>query len=444
MRSLQQVKNMTAIWRRSLACYLAMLMGLLFAATPTVLGTAGLLRGGVAVLPRLLQASGISEGTVACERYVIITKGSNLAAIAATFSTTVSGLRDLNPAWFGEAELDEPGAGMPLCVVGSILAAGTKTKTTKTKTTARASDDRVAESKRLGKRPQSTITFTTTPGIHTCYGIVMTAHPPIDLRTFVEMNPTLDCAKMLDTASTVYLPKGTKVGKKPTSVAAAAAADQDCIFGQWGDWMECGPDGTKTRFRNIFQLASGSGKPCPPAVETLPCDDTTEQQLPGRTRRRQMLTTYECPAGYDGCSVPKNWYYYHLFVPSCNVHDICYSCDRHKGWEFASKSYCDNEVFYSKMLATCKSYWPSTLSGFFNRVWCTAVASGYYTAAVIGGQSGYAGENNSTVGRLDDGCHWKPWDPQVNNVNNIGFHPEWAGCPCVGTSCTYGNHTTWA
>ncbi|GLI64552.1 hypothetical protein VaNZ11_007871 [Volvox africanus] len=441
---------MKATWRRSLACCLVMFMGLVFAATPTVLGTAGLLRGsnnnnkwrGVAVLPRLLQASGVSEGAVACERYVIITKGSNLTSIAATFSTTVSGLRELNPAWFSEAEVDEPGAGVPLCVVGSVLAARTRKTTT---TAARASDDGVAEPKRLGKRPQSTINFTTTPGTHTCYGVVMNAHPPIDLRTFVEMNPTLDCAKMLDTPSTVYLPKGTKVGKRPTAGAGAGAdaVDQDCIFGQWGDWMACGPDGTKTRFRNVFQMPSGSGKPCPPAVETLPCNDTPEQQLTGHSRRRQMLTTYECPAGYDGCSVPKNWYYYHLFVPSCNLHDICYSCDRHKGWEFASKSYCDKDVFYNKMFETCKSYWPSTLSGAFNRIWCTVVASGYYTAVVIAGQSGYTSENHNT-GRLDDGCHWKPWDPEVNNVNKIGFHPAWAGCPCDGTSCSYGNHTTWA
>ncbi|GIL73402.1 hypothetical protein Vretimale_17550 [Volvox reticuliferus] len=410
-----QFNSIKATWW-PLACCLPMLVGLLLAATPTVMGD-----------------DGVSGGTVACEHYVIITKSSNLASIAATFSTTVAGVHELNPAWFNEADLDEPGAGVPLCVIGTVLP-DTTTKP------AAASGRVAAESKRLGKRPQSIIAFTTIPGVHTCYEIFMNANPPIDFHTFVAMNPTLDCANMSSTASTVYLPKGTKIGKKPpTTAAQTAAADKDCIFGQWGDWMGCSPDGTKTRFRNIFQQASGSGVPCPPAVETMPCNTTEQQQ--GHPMRRLMLTTHDCPAGYDGCRVPANLQYYHLFVPSCNLHGICYSCNRHKGWEFASKSYCDKDVYYNKMLVACNSYYWSSSTSVYNLIWCNMMANGYYTAFVIAGQSFYDLENTSKVGRLDDGCHWKPWDPQVNNINS-GFHPGFAGCPCNGTSCTYGPYVS--
>ena len=175
-------------------------------------------------------------------------------------------------------------------------------------------------------------------------------------------------------------------------------------------------------------LASGNGSACPETFETRSCEVGQEH------KQRQLLAPNECPDGYDGCSLPAGLEPYRLFTPACNVHDICYSCNLHSGWEFASKDWCDSD-FFGKMMAQCNSYWSNWWQG-IDLVHCQNVAGLYLAAvAVAGSPDNY--ENPTNANLLADGCYWFPWEEPLNNANGAGFLPSTAGCECEGTSCEY-------
>ncbi|GIL61632.1 hypothetical protein Vafri_16065 [Volvox africanus] len=318
-----------------------------------------------AELPQLQSpspGSAVVSPGVKCEQYEIITTGSNLASIATTFGTTVAGLRKLNPM-LKEAEL-EPGVGTLLCVVGTVLANNMPEllEAGRTASTATAAQN---DGRKYGKRPtDSVIAYDITPEVNIYRDIMFKAQPPLDIITLVKLNPMLDFSDLAKMPHTIFLPKGLQFATAETTATTSATVDnssRNCLVGRWSDWSECSPGGTRVRYRNIYLTALGSGKPCPPDFETQPCNRTD-----GISRRKMLLTltSSQCPDGYNGCSVPYILdglgYYQHLFVPACNSHDICYGCHRHPAWRFATRGYCDEDVFYRKMVLQCEIFWQSS------------------------------------------------------------------------------------
>lgn len=362
----------------------------------------------VSLLSLFLLAMSTSHGEPTCEQFTTISATTSITDILDAFQVTTADLALLNP----RTDLTNLVHGSRLCLVGTT------------------------EDKAIGSRPVNLVQYQTTPGTDTCINIIKLSKPPFSIQTFEELNANLECRFLDFHGGTVFLPSGTTVGNNRTSSSAkhvlrstfptrVAANNQDCIVGPWGDWTPCLPVGTQARFRNIFVPASGSGNFCPETFETRSCDGG---------RERNLLELTQCPVGYDGCSVPEGLKIYHLFTPACNVHDICYSCNRHTGWEFATKKWCDDD-FYHKMMAQCDNYW----TNFWQRLdlsRCHHVA-GMYLAAVKAGGNPDDFENPPNDDLLEDGCYWHPWDDTLNNANRAGFSPASSGCPCVGRSCDW-------
>jgi hypothetical protein len=89
----------------------------------------------------------------------------------------------------------------------------------------------------------------------------------------------------------------------------------------------------------------------------------------------------------DGCSVPKeiNPMYRHVFKAACDEHDICYHTD-------TSKSHCDND-FRNNMLYICDHYYKG-ITNVAQEKACEAAAALFYSGVVVGGQSGYDGDQD--------------------------------------------------
>ncbi|KAG2501473.1 hypothetical protein HYH03_001252 [Edaphochlamys debaryana] len=356
-----------------------------------------------------------------CEQFAFWEASTNLLELAASVSITLPDLQALNPH-VTFSDVPEPGVATPLCVIGGLPSPNA----------AAADPGSGAKPAQVGRRPKTLTAYSTTPGAGSCLDLISRAQPPMDFGTFLALNPKVNCRALGEAPTTVYLPKGTII-EASRSTNPRVADDVNCLVGPWGRWTDCSVDGTQARYRSTYRDASGAGKACPPTFETRECSDGAALPAAGPTRR-SALASYQCPSGYNGCSVPAGLPYYHLFVPACNLHDICYSCDRHATWEFASRSYCDS-MFYDKMSSQCSSYWTGYWD-FLDLGYCYTMASSYWTAVSLFGAPNYA-EENTPNGLWWDGCYWWPWEWQVNNVNGGGFHPGWAGCPCYGTSCQY-------
>ncbi|KAG5177157.1 hypothetical protein JKP88DRAFT_265119 [Tribonema minus] len=352
-----------------------------------------------------------------CERYALFRVGDTVELLARKF-----GMEGTSELQLLNAHLDFDQAitvGTPLCVVGSATAVGTQ----------------------HGQRLAASITYATVPGADTCHSIATNATPYLGLALLLLMNPGLDCSTLPTESATIYLPGGSIIGTEPVQ----PPADQDCLLGSWGNWSECTSIGRKTRYRSTYQEKRGNGAECSGAtIATSTCEPgaggsgRTRQRRALRgsrqkdTERRGLLEPNQCPAGYDGCSVPDGLVYYQLFNAPCNLHDICYSCNEHAGWEFATHEYCD-AMFAGKMYAQCDRYWTQWYQ-MFDLMYCKATADTYVIAVSFAGDLSYENSNSALI---DDGCYWLPDSPEVNNVLDAGFDPQLAGCPCEGRSCEY-------
>lgn len=275
--------------------------------------------------------------SVVCNEYKVFTKDDCIESIEADFETD---LQLLNP----NLDLNIPlEVGTALCVRGTVEDTGTP-------------GIRGRHHLAIGKRPSNVVEYTTTPGQDNCLSIMEKARPALSIATFVELNPQVNCRDLETDAVMIYLPPGTTMSRSAESRSLFRKdTKQDCIVGQWGDWGACSPDNTQKRSRNVYQEAGGEGEPCPATHESRECEGGRALET-DENDHRVLLEPNQCPAGYDGCSVPDGIQYYHLFVPACNLHDICYSCNLHPGWEFASKEYCDG-IFHLTMIAQCNSHW---------------------------------------------------------------------------------------
>lgn len=352
--------------------------------------------------------------SVVCNEYKVFMKDDCIESIEADFETD---LQLLNP----NLDLNTPlEVGTALCVRGTVEDTGTP-------------GIRGRHHLVIGKRPSNVVEYTTTPGQDNCLSIMEKARPALSIATFVELNPQVNCRDLETDAVMIYLPPGTTMSRSAESRSLFRKdTKQDCIVGQWGGWGACSPDNTQKRSRNVYQEAGGEGEPCPATHESRECEGGRALET-DENDHRVLLEPNQCPAGYDGCSVPDGIQYYHLFVPACNLHDICYSCNLHPGWEFASKEYCDG-IFHSTMIAQCNSHWDPFWQA-FDLTYCYTTADLYLTGVFFGGNPD--NYENSPNGLLEDGCSLRPDSPEVNNANGAGFMPEWAGCPCEGTSCEY-------
>mmetsp|Transcript_24345 Transcript_24345/g.34888 ORF Transcript_24345/g.34888 Transcript_24345/m.34888 type:complete len:383 (+) Transcript_24345:66-1214(+) len=346
-------------------------------------------------------STGVTE--IRCEEFWVIRDASVSAnEIAARFQLSTNDLALLNPYLF----VTPLNIGTPVCVAGA----------------AKVDEGQGEISMAIGKRNSES--YVITPSMQINCTSIIDNQSNLDILTFLELNPTLDCAQLATTNTTIYLPPGiSSLHQTNESMQPIAEVDHDCIVGPWGEWTDCGPLAEQARYRNIYQPAAGIGSPCPNTYESRLCNATityTESLSP-------------CPTGYDGCSVPMDWLYYDLFTPACNCHDICYVCNTHSGWEVASKSYCD-DMFKSKMVTLCNSYWAGKV---FDLNYCLLAADAYRAAVSTTWLSkSCRGGGHCTIG--EEGCFWKPWDNELNNAGpNMGFVPEWAGCPCYGRSCRY-------
>ena len=160
-----------------------------------------------------------------------------------------------------------------------------------------------------------------------------------------------------------------------------------------------------------------------------------QQQQHMQQQQRGLLAPEQCPVGADGCSLPEGLEQYHLFVPACNVHDICYSCNNYPGWEGVTKEYCDWK-FLEKMQGQCHSFWSGWWQG-FDLAHCLNVASLYHSSVALFGSDGFDVNPGDRPHLISDGCAYLPDAPEINNARGNGFLPSDAGCPCEGTSCDY-------
>lgn len=349
---------------------------------------------------------------VVCDQYKVFTKDDSVESIVAAFETD---LQLLNPNLDLSAPLE---VGTALCVIGTVE-----------DTPGLRGRHHVA----IGKRCSNLVEYKTTPGQDNCLSIMQNARPALSIATFVELNPRVNCMSLETDAVTVYLPAGTTMSRSAeTRSLLPMDPKQECIVGQWGDWGACSPDNTQKRSRNVYQEAGSEGEPCPATHELRECDGGRALEA-DEDDHRGLLEPNQCPAGYDGCSVPDGVQYYHLFVPACNLHDICYSCNHHPGWEFASKEWCDG-MFYNTMIGQCDRHWSNWWQG-FDKGYCITMADAYNVGVIFGGNPD--NYENPPNGLLEDGCSLRPDNPEVNNADGAGFMPEWAGCPCEGTSCEY-------
>jgi hypothetical protein len=342
------------------------------------------------------------------EVWVARNSSTSLSDIAVRFQTNTSSLLMLNPN-LSLAAID---TGTPVCVAGNIIESGYQGSI----------------STSIGGRDTKLSTYLVSPSMGTnCTSIVQHAQPYLSPLQFLELNPALICTELASEETTIYLPYGTTIQPDSNVSISATEGDQDCIVGPWGDWTDCGSRNVKARYRNVYQEATGNGAACPYVYESQICNTTNSD-----TVELQSVTT--CPSGINGCSVPWQWTYYNLFTPACNVHDICYVCNQQAGWEFATKSYCDN-MFKSKMISLCDSYWSGRP---FDLSWCSFAADAYYMAVKNFGGKFFYKDSNTVIPCEADSCFSMPWSSEMNNVGpNMGFYPEWSGCPCIDRSCDY-------
>lgn len=344
-----------------------------------------------------------------CVQYKIFRAGDKIDTIVRDFGWTLPDVKALNPQfdWKGPMEV-----GMPLCVVGSMP---------------NPSGDGVHHLKTVqkGRRPEGLVKYAAAEG-DTCLGIMKRAN--VDMATFVELNPQADCKNL----TVVYLPEGTVVANDENPNWPPKETNQDCLVGPWSEWSECSPKSTETRYRTIYQEAAGTGNPCPEAVEIRACDYQGFEDGGRRLAEHQY-----CPHAHDGCSVGSYLIYYHLFVPACNVHDICYACHNYKTYPSGmSKAWCDFD-FYGRMQKQCNYVW-SGWWNYFPWQYCMVVADNYFLFVYNIAKDNFKIKEGYKPHLVDDGCHWKPWDQPLNNVAGYsGFHPGWYGCRCDGTSCQY-------
>lgn len=371
-----------------------------------------------------------------CDMFSVLMAGQNVETILSKYDLTLSDIKELNP----QLDLHKPQEDdTPLCVVGTV--------TSNSKNGIRSAEP--VKSKK-GKRSKKLTKYSTKPGDN-CLGIMKRAN--VDMLTFAELNPGLDCMSLVDTVAVVYLPKDTIVKNKESKDWPPKALNQDCVVGMWSNWTVCDSNNIQTRDRVIYREASGSGNPCTGQVETRPCQNgrllLDKEAINGMNKEsiddthdgRQLQLSY-CPGElYDGCSLPSGIQYYHLFVPACNVHDICYSCNNHPAWTdygyYADKAWCDNG-FHGKMYAQCNWKWSGWWQG-LDLTYCYTMADVYLTGVAIGGNDGYDVPVGSKPQFASDGCYWWPWDEYLNNANGAGFYPPNAAdsCGCYGTSCEY-------
>jgi len=96
----------------------------------------------------------------------------------------------------------------------------------------------------------------------------------------------------------------------------------------------------------------------------------------------------------NGCSVPviKDLYNENnrgLFVPACNVHDICYGCQ-------GGKNSCDS-TFYNNMKQICKNQKNNSIA-------CRATAGIFYAAVKIGAKKNYNACSTNVTSKLCAYC----------------------------------------
>ncbi|KAG2497334.1 hypothetical protein HYH03_004497 [Edaphochlamys debaryana] len=234
---------------------------------------------GVAGDPSDKSRGGAGAPAPSCEQFALWEASSKLQDMAATFSLSLQDLQALNPH-LKLSDIPSAGVATPLCVVGAVA------------DSADASKPKPPSPK--GRRPKGLNAYTAkSGGGSTCLDLMARADPPLDIATFVALNPNLDCNSIADGTS-VYLPKGTII-EAAARPKPFRGGNTDCAVGPWGDWTDCSPDGTQSRFRTIYRDAAGTGKPCPPTFESRDCSTAA-----GGARRRELLPANQCPADYNG------------------------------------------------------------------------------------------------------------------------------------------------